>query len=70
MITDDEIKALRREAMLQVAICDIALGFDGDFYEETLASEIRRELETRGIIPEHVGAGALAREACEQAVRS
>jgi hypothetical protein len=75
MITDDEIKALRREAaeagdMLQVALCDVAFGFDGDFYEEILTSEIRRELETRGIIPEHVGACVLAREACEKAVRS
>jgi hypothetical protein len=79
MITDDEIMELRREAaeagdMLQVALCHIALcDFDADFYSyvgKNSAREIRRELETRGIIPEHVGAAVLAREECEKAVRS
>lgn len=70
-ITDEQIETLRSEAAqagdtLQVALCDVALASGLTYIAEV--GEHRAELETLGVVPEHVDADVRARELCAQAI--
>ena len=73
-ITTRQIRALRREAaaagdMMQVAICNVALADGlGDIAE--IDESVRGDLESVGIIPEHVGADVAARQMCADAINA
>jgi hypothetical protein len=70
-ITDEQIEALRSEAAqagdtLQVALCDVALA--SGLTDMAEVGEHRAELETLGVVPEHVDADVKARKLCAQAI--
>jgi hypothetical protein len=70
-VTDYQIETLRNEAAqagdtLQVALCDVALA--SGLTDMAEVGEHRAELETLGIVPEHIDADVRARELCAQAV--
>jgi hypothetical protein len=70
-VTDEQIEILRSEASqagdtLQVALCDVALA--SGLTDMAEVGEHRVELETLGIVPEHVDADVKAREFCAKAI--
>jgi hypothetical protein len=70
-ITDEQIETLRSEAAragdtLQVALCDVALA--NGLTDMVEVGEHRAELETLGVVPEHIDADVRARELCTKAI--
>jgi hypothetical protein len=70
-ITNEQIEILRSEAAqagdtLQVALCALALA--NGLTDMVEVGEHRAELETLGIVPEHVDAHVKARELCAKAI--